>query len=147
MMCYMWRNQIIKIVHDCSLPDFSQIINNYYTYFFTYSMVQDILWKVVSYSACQIIACFIYGTRGFITVFTKARHWTLSWPSRIQFAPPIHIFLRSSLLLSWLWSSRNDFSPCHSQTQRHKNIFNLILKFIPNGKFNFWKVGQEARLL
>jgi hypothetical protein len=26
-----------------------------------------------------------YGTRRFITVFTKARHWTLSWDSRIQF--------------------------------------------------------------
>jgi hypothetical protein len=24
------------------------------------------------------ISCFLYGTRRFITVFTKARHWTLS---------------------------------------------------------------------
>jgi hypothetical protein len=31
----------------------------------------------------------LYGTRRFITVFTKARHWTLSWASRIQFAPTI----------------------------------------------------------
>jgi hypothetical protein len=34
-----------------------------------------------------------YGTRRFITVFTKARHWTLSWASRIQFAPSIPISL------------------------------------------------------
>jgi hypothetical protein len=33
-------------------------------------------------------------------VFTKARHSTLSWASRIQFAPSIPIFLRSILMLS-----------------------------------------------
>jgi hypothetical protein len=32
-------------------------------------------------------------------VFTKARHWTLSWASRIQFASSIPISLRSSLML------------------------------------------------
>jgi len=30
-----------------------------------------------------------HGNRRFITVFTKARHWTLSWASWIQFAPSI----------------------------------------------------------
>jgi hypothetical protein len=34
-------------------------------------MLQDILLKVVSHSACQTTACFLYGTRRFITVFTK----------------------------------------------------------------------------
>jgi hypothetical protein len=29
---------------------------------------------------------FLYGTRRFITVLTKACHWTLSWASRIQFS-------------------------------------------------------------
>jgi hypothetical protein len=33
-------------------------------------------------------------------VFTKARHWTLSWASWIQFAPLIPISLRSILMLS-----------------------------------------------
>jgi hypothetical protein len=28
-----------------------------------------------------------YGTRRFITVFTQARHWILSWASWVQFAP------------------------------------------------------------
>jgi hypothetical protein len=41
-----------------------------------------------------------YGTRRFITVFTKARYWTLSWASWIQFAPSIPISLRSILMLS-----------------------------------------------
>jgi hypothetical protein len=50
----------------------------------TYSMVQDIIWKADSHSACQKIS-FLYGTRRFITVFTKARQWTLSRASRIQF--------------------------------------------------------------
>jgi hypothetical protein len=40
-----------------------------------------------------------YGTRRFITVFTKVHHWTLSWASRIQFAPSILISPRSSLML------------------------------------------------
>jgi hypothetical protein len=56
--------------------------------------------KADSHSACQTIACFIYGTRRFITMFTKARHWTLSWASRIQFAPSIPLSLRSILMLS-----------------------------------------------
>jgi hypothetical protein len=43
--------------------------------------------------------CFLYGTRRFITVFTKARHWTLSWASRIKFVPWIPISLRSILML------------------------------------------------
>jgi hypothetical protein len=49
--------------------------------------VQDILWKVDSYSNCQRIVCFLYGTWRFVTVFTKARQWSLSWASRVQFNP------------------------------------------------------------
>jgi len=41
-----------------------------------------------------------YGTRRFITVFTKARYWTISWARRIQFVPLIAISLRSILILS-----------------------------------------------
>jgi hypothetical protein len=53
----------------------------------THSKVQGILWKAASHSACQTLACFLYGTRRFITVLTKA--------SRIQFAPLIPMSLRS----------------------------------------------------
>jgi hypothetical protein len=66
-----------------------------HTYLLTYFLVQDILWKTVSRSACQRVACFLYGIRSFIIVLTKARHWTLSWASRIQFTPSIPTSLRS----------------------------------------------------
>jgi len=36
-----------------------------------------------------------YGTRRFITMFTKSPHWTLSWVSRIQFALFIPLSLRT----------------------------------------------------
>jgi hypothetical protein len=64
-----------------------------------YSVIQNILCKADSHSACQTIVCFLYGTRMFITVLTKPRHWTLSWARRIQFAPSITFFLRSILIL------------------------------------------------
>jgi hypothetical protein len=50
-------------------------------------MVHDIIWKVDCHSPFQKIR--------FITVFTKARHRTLSWANRIQFAPSIPISLMS----------------------------------------------------
>jgi hypothetical protein len=41
-----------------------------------------------------------YGTRRFITAFTRALHWSLSWARSIQ-SPPSHpISLRSILILS-----------------------------------------------
>jgi hypothetical protein len=69
-------------------------------YVLTYSTVQDIIWKADCHSASQKISCFLYEARSFINVFTKTRHRTLSWGSRIQFAPLITISLRSSLILS-----------------------------------------------
>jgi len=47
-------------------------------------MVQDIIWKADSHSSCQKISCFLYRTRMFITVCTKARHWPLSWSRLIK---------------------------------------------------------------
>jgi hypothetical protein len=41
-----------------------------------------------------------YETRRFITVFTQARHWTLSWVSWIQFAPSIPVSIRPILMIS-----------------------------------------------
>jgi hypothetical protein len=63
-------------------------------------MVQDIPWKADSHLACQTIACFLYGTLRFITLFTKACHRTLFWVSQIQFAPSIPVSLRPILMLS-----------------------------------------------
>jgi len=42
------------------------------TYLLTHSMVQHIIWKARSHSACQKISCFLYETWRFITVFIKA---------------------------------------------------------------------------
>jgi hypothetical protein len=41
-------------------------------------------WKTDSHSVCQTISCFLYGTRRFVTVLTKACHRTLYWASRIH---------------------------------------------------------------
>jgi hypothetical protein len=41
-----------------------------------------------------------YGTRRFITMFTKALHWSLSWARSIQSTPSHPISLRSILILS-----------------------------------------------
>jgi hypothetical protein len=40
-----------------------------------------------------------YGTRRFITVFTRALHWSLSWTRSIHSIPPRSTSLRSILLL------------------------------------------------
>jgi len=70
------------------------------THSLTHSVEQDIIWKARSHSACWQISCFLYGTRRFITVFTKAYHWTQSWASWIHLAPSIPITLRYILMLS-----------------------------------------------
>jgi hypothetical protein len=41
-----------------------------------------------------------YGTRKYITVFTRALHWSLSWARSIQAIPPHPLSLRSILILS-----------------------------------------------
>jgi hypothetical protein len=73
--------------------------SNIYVRILTFFTVQFV-WKADIHSACQRITCFLYGTQRFITVLIKARHWTLSWASRIQFAPSIPISLRYVLMFS-----------------------------------------------
>ena len=53
-------------------------------------------------TASQLVKKFpaFYGTRRFITVFTSARHLSLSWPSSIQSIPPHPTSWRSILILS-----------------------------------------------
>jgi hypothetical protein len=41
-----------------------------------------------------------YGTRMFITVFTRALHWSLSWARSIQSIPPHSMSVRTFLILS-----------------------------------------------
>jgi hypothetical protein len=66
-----------------------------------------------------------YGTRRFITVFTQARHWTLSRASWIQFAPSIPTSVRSILMLSShlrLGLPNNIFSLRSSQPKPCKHL-------------------------
>jgi hypothetical protein len=51
-------------------------------------------WRIYSYSSDQEIPCF-YGTRRFITVFTKPIHLTLYRSNSAQFTPSHFISLRS----------------------------------------------------
>jgi hypothetical protein len=73
-----------------------------------------------------------YGYRRFITVFTQARHWTLSRPNWIQFVPLITVSLRSILMLSSHLGLPNqnpgNTSPlvyaCHMSSPPHPPWFN-----------------------
>jgi len=87
-------------------------------------MVQDILWKADRHTACQTIACFLYGNPRFISVLTKARQWTLCWASRIQFAPSIPTSRRANLLFQLLMScQRISPGPRRFETFRNKLHF------------------------
>jgi hypothetical protein len=77
-----------------------EILTYLLTYLFTYLLQgAEYLKSWLSLSLSKKY-CFLYGTLKFITVFTKARHWTPSWASWIQFAPSIPVSQRSSLMLS-----------------------------------------------
>jgi hypothetical protein len=57
-------------------------------------------WEAANCAATQGIIPAFYGTRRFITVFTRAHHRSLSWPRSIQSIPSHPISLRSILILS-----------------------------------------------
>jgi hypothetical protein len=74
-----------------------------FTYLLTYSVVQDIPWKADSQSTCQTVACFLYGTRRFITIFTKASHWIpITLRSILMLSSHLHLGLTSGLSSSVL---------------------------------------------
>jgi hypothetical protein len=52
-------------------------------------------WEATNCAATQELPAF-YGTQMFITVFTRALHWSLSWAISIQSTPSHPISLRSS---------------------------------------------------
>jgi len=88
-----------------------------------YSMVQDIIWKADCHSACQkiLLSC---GTRRFITVFTKARSWTLSWASGVQFAPSIPFF--------------SQYLPNVENVIRSRSVTTEPTLMIPNNFIHIW---------
>jgi hypothetical protein len=66
-------------------------------------------WEADGHSAGQKILCLFMEPTNFITVFTRAFHWSLSWTRWIQSTPWHSVSLRSTILLSFylclnLWS-------------------------------------------
>jgi hypothetical protein len=115
-------------------------------------MVQDIFWKADSHSAYQTVACFLYGTRKFITVLTKSSHWALSWASRIQFVPSIPFSLRSILMLSSHLSLglSSGLFPWASQSKACKHLFPPHACYMSGPPHPPWFIlailGEEYRL-
>jgi len=72
---------------------------NLLTYSLTHSRVQNIIWKANCHSACQKISFFLYGTQRLITVFTRARQWSVSWARWIQSTSSHPASLRSIPIL------------------------------------------------
>jgi hypothetical protein len=110
-------------------------------------VVEDILWKAESHSNLQISTCVLYGKRRFIIVLTKARHWTLSWASLIQFDPSIHISIRSILMLSHFrlvlsfgTPNQNPIKsfPMHATYPAHLILLYLITLTIIGEKNKLW---------
>jgi hypothetical protein len=88
-----------------------------------------------------------YGTWGFITVFTRARHLSLSWARLIQSIPPhptslrsililsshLHLGLPSGLLLSGFPTKAlyaTQLSPIHATCPAHLSLRDLITQMI-----------------
>jgi hypothetical protein len=65
----------------------------------TIPMYQIPYWEACTRSAGQEIPAF-YGNRRFINVFTRTRHWIISWISWLQTIPKSPISLRSILIVS-----------------------------------------------
>jgi hypothetical protein len=62
------------------------VVGNHFPFFFetncsveTNSTEKSPLWEAISHSADRKKLATFYGTQRFITVFTGARHWSLSW--------------------------------------------------------------------
>jgi len=77
----------------------------------------------------------IYGARRFITVFTRARRWTLSWASWIRSTPSHSGSLRSIWMLS---SSLRLFLPPHvfwPKVRKHSSSLQCVLHVPPTPIF------------
>jgi hypothetical protein len=83
---------IILVCHAIPRPETSYILH------ITNCMEKSPSGVANSHSASQIPR--LLWTRRFITVFTTAHHWSLSWAKRIQSTSPHPISQRSILILS-----------------------------------------------
>jgi hypothetical protein len=96
------------------------------------SMEQSSSREANSHSASQKFPDF-YGTRKFIMVFTRSRHWPVSWARWIQPTLSQPVSLKSSLILSSHALFSNDFNLSSSLSVRdqvwhpHKKTGNRFL--------------------
>jgi hypothetical protein len=67
-----------RSIHSMTLTPLPDLL----TYLLTHSTQHSPSWEAKQYSACQIPR--IYGTRRFITAFTSARYFSLSWAKSIH---------------------------------------------------------------
>jgi hypothetical protein len=96
----------------------------------------------------------IYGIQRFITMFTRALHWSLSWSRSIQSIPPHPISLRSILILSTylcLGSPNGLFPPGFPTNIIHAFLFGPIRATYPAHLFNLELIiliilGEEYKL-
>jgi hypothetical protein len=69
------------------------------TYLLTYSWSWALLEELPTLQLLKNFPIF-YGTQRFLTVFTTALHWSLSWATSIQSLPPTPVSLSYILILS-----------------------------------------------
>jgi hypothetical protein len=117
-IAWLWTSQIKLLEHlSCQGIDANRwelpnhvflnqevciIIINYYRKLIikiTNSMELSLSWEAASSSATQTFPSILW-TRRFITVFTWALHWPLSWARSIQYIPHNSISLRFISILS-----------------------------------------------
>jgi hypothetical protein len=91
----------VPLYHYYWSPKFLFIL--LYYFHLTHSLTHSWSWALLEkLPIVQLLKNFpeFYGTRRFITVFTRALHWSLSWARWIQSIPSHHISLRFILILS-----------------------------------------------
>jgi hypothetical protein len=90
---------LLCVLHDPPLSLFTLIIFcEYFLLCNTHSWSWVLLEKLPIVQLLKNFPAF-YGTRRFITMFTRALHWSLSWATSIQSIPSHPISLRSISIL------------------------------------------------